>query len=62
LTIRVCLHSEHTQPKVVNMTHVGSKQKCPLDRNVLVKIYCYYCSMFNPPIFGFVIFFKDFSL
>ncbi len=48
LTIRVCLHSEHTEPKVVNMTHVGSKQKCPLDRNVLVTIYCY-CSMFNPP-------------
>ncbi len=48
MTILVCLHSEHTQPKVVNMTHVGSKQKCPLDRNVLVTIYCY-CSMFNPP-------------
>jgi hypothetical protein len=35
------------------MTYVGSKQKCPLDRKLLVTIYCY-CSMFNPPIFGFV--------
>ncbi len=48
LTIHVCLHGENTQPKVVNMMYVGSKQKCLLDSNVLVTINGY-CSMFNPP-------------